>query len=537
MAQSLSRFASFLRPIGKGTDELVAVKLHANALTVAEVRHKSNVINVEHLASAALPRKLDLQNLTRQQDMIGDAIRGLRDQIGFFAQDAGLVIPGGIVQLRQLNLPYMTPAELGKEAEDPGFWIELEPDIAKLEEPFIAYDTLVSSENDDLTRVVIGYAETAAMRQWSDTLLNAHLNPVHLELEPVALANQLYAALSVEDRAQAQAILNVSAERIELIAFQAQRFHALKLEISEFDQVLLSEIEDVQDTTGEFWDEVGGRVANTLKQAVLFVQEEQDFPTFPVIHVVIDALRGQNFMTLIDRHFALAPVRLLDPVANCEMAPHVQTMMSRVSNRSGFTAALGLALRRLGTFGNEGPGILRLSMLPHGHNLRRNRQLGVIARTMMTVWLVIFMLIGAWTGGLVIPAFMQSQADSRGFEGVKAEAEESRARIAQINETITQLDTTLQTLDTVARQRGKAQIIDTIPDLVPDGVELSGYYLSNGTELRLTGAATAPDVIQLFVSELQNSGLVEPPDAIEPVLREGSAVYEFEITTTVRQES
>ena len=38
--------------------------------------------------------------------------------------------------------------------------------------------------------------------------------------------------------------------------------------------------------------EVGGRVANTFKQAVLFLQEEQDFPTFPVIHVVIDALRG-----------------------------------------------------------------------------------------------------------------------------------------------------------------------------------------------------------------------------------------------------
>ena len=105
--------------------------------------------------------------------MIGDVLRGLREQIGFSAQDAGLIIPGGIVQLRQLNLPYMTQAELSKEAEAPGFWIELEPDIGKLEDPFVAYDTLVSSENDDLTHVVIGYAETAAMRQWSDMLLNA----------------------------------------------------------------------------------------------------------------------------------------------------------------------------------------------------------------------------------------------------------------------------------------------------------------------------------------------------------------------------
>lgn len=44
MARSLTKFASFLRPIGEGSDELVAIKLHSNAVTLAEVRHKSNVV-------------------------------------------------------------------------------------------------------------------------------------------------------------------------------------------------------------------------------------------------------------------------------------------------------------------------------------------------------------------------------------------------------------------------------------------------------------------------------------------------------------
>ena len=127
MARTLTRFASFLKPIGGGADDLLAVKLHNSALTVAEVRHKSNVIKIDQLASAALPRKIEPTNSSRQQDMIGDVLRSLRDQIGFTAQDAGLIIPGGIVQIRQLNLPFMTPAELAKEAEDPSFWIELEP--------------------------------------------------------------------------------------------------------------------------------------------------------------------------------------------------------------------------------------------------------------------------------------------------------------------------------------------------------------------------------------------------------------------------
>ena len=126
---------------------------------------------------------------------------------------------------------------------------------------------------------------------------------------------------------------------MELIAFLPQRFHVVKLEVTEFDQVLLAEIEDVQDTVGEFWDEVGGRVGNTLRQAVLFLQEEQDFPEFASIHVVVDALRAQNF-TLMNRHFNLAQLRLWDPTNNATMAMNVQGLMAQVSNRSGFTSAL-----------------------------------------------------------------------------------------------------------------------------------------------------------------------------------------------------
>ena len=532
MARTLTRFASFLKPIGGGADDLLAVKLHNSALTVAEVRHKSNVIKIDQLASAALPRKIEPTNSGRQQDMIRDTIIGIAEQAGVSTRDAGMIVPGEVVQI---DLPYTSPAELASEGEDPAVWSELEPDIAKLQDPHIAYDTLVSSEDDDLTRVVVGYAEAAQMRQWSDILLSARLNPVHLELEPVALANYLHESLPVEERGTAQAILNVANDHMELIAFLPQRFHVVKLEVTEFDQVLLAEIEDVQDTVGEFWDEVGGRVGNTLRQAVLFLQEEQDFPEFSSIHVVVDALRAQNFITLMNRHFNLAQLRLLDPTGNATMAMNVQGLMSQVSNRSGFTSALGLGLRRLGTFGNEGAGLIRLSMLPQTATLRRNRQLGVVARTMVAMWVVVLGIMGAWTGGSVLPGFLSSEAESRVYSSIRAEATAAGQHQAD-QRCRPKLDTQLQTVDKLLSQRGKALIVKSLPDLVPEGMELSGYHLSEDVMLRLTGAAKNPEVVKIFVSELVNSGLVEQPTVADPVYREGSPIFDFEITTKLRQE-
>lgn len=534
MARSLTKLATMLKPIGGGTDDLVAVKLHHNAITVAEVRHKSNVIKIDQLASAALPRNIEPTNTARQQDMIRDTIIGLREQAGFSTRDVGMIVPGDVVQI---DMPYISPAELESEGQDPNFWTEQEPDIGRLQDPCIAFDTLVSSEDDDLTRVVVGYAETAQMQQWSDILLAARLNPVHLELEPVALANCVHASLSVEERTKAQAILNVTHDRMELIAFLPERFHVVKLEVTEFDRVLLAEIEDVQDTAGEFWDEVGGRVGNMLKQAVLFLQEEQDFPEFSRLHIVVDSLRAQNFMALVSRHFKLAPLRLLDPTEAATMPAAIQGLVSQVANRSGFTSALGLGLRRLGTFGDEGPGLVKLSMLPQGPKLKRNRQLGVVSRTLYATWAVIFVIMSAWTGGVVLPDFLSSKAESGIYDAIKAEATASQARIGEIRETVKALDGQLQKLETLSRQRGRAIIIESIPDLVPDGVELSAYYVSHESELRIRGAARSPDALQLFANELQNSGLVEPPNVGQPVYREGSPVFDFEIITTLRQES
>tara|TARA_B110001452_G_scaffold25886_1_gene20346 strand:+ start:291 stop:422 length:132 start_codon:yes stop_codon:yes gene_type:complete len=43
----------------------------------------------------------------------------------------------------------MTSSELAREGQDSDFWAKLEPEISKLEDPFIAYYWLVSSGNDD----------------------------------------------------------------------------------------------------------------------------------------------------------------------------------------------------------------------------------------------------------------------------------------------------------------------------------------------------------------------------------------------------
>ena len=535
MGKTLTSLAQILRPIGGGTDEIVAVKLHPNAVSVSEIRDTGKVIFIDNLATVALPRKLDMSAVHKQADMISDTLRTMREQGIFAAQDAALILPSGAVTLRQLNLPYMTPAELAKEGRYVDFWAESEPEIAKIEDAYFNYHVLVSSENDDLTRVLFAYGDSANLRQWSDILLAAHLNPVYLDLEPIALANYRHATLPRDEKNQSQAVLHISENRMELVAFENSRFQTIRLEVNEFDQVLLNEIESVDTPEGDFWEEVGGRLANSLKQAVLYLQEEHDFSTFSVVYISCDSFVADNVLKLFDKHFTLAPVALWNTLDGVTASKSATDFATQISNKSTFASALGTSMRHLGTFGDKESSLFHLSLLPQADTLRRNRQFGVISRSFSKSWVVLFVLLGLWIG-LHVPPFLQSQIESRGVDPIRSEANNINIQLESANNQLQQLETQIASIKDVQQRRGRVLLTETLPDLVPSGVELDSFSVQNDTELLITGTGRERENINLFMSELTTSGLVEAPD-VSTGLEEASGLFVFELTGTVRRQN
>ena len=99
MAKTLTKLASFFRPLGGGSDDPVAVKLHLRVIKVSEIRHNSNVINIDTIGSAPLAHDFRVARITRQHDMIAATLRGMRENGLFSARDAGIIIPSVVVRL------------------------------------------------------------------------------------------------------------------------------------------------------------------------------------------------------------------------------------------------------------------------------------------------------------------------------------------------------------------------------------------------------------------------------------------------------
>ena len=102
MASTLAQFAKVLKPLGGQPDQLVAIKVHPQAVSLMELRANGNRIDLITLKSIGLPRMVDFQNIQRSQDMIADAIRAAKNEANLTAVDASISIPGQIIQTRRI---------------------------------------------------------------------------------------------------------------------------------------------------------------------------------------------------------------------------------------------------------------------------------------------------------------------------------------------------------------------------------------------------------------------------------------------------
>ena len=189
MTKLLSRLAQTLRPIGGYPDVVVAVKCHHKAVSMAEFRQIGEGFCLVNSASIGLPPPIERNHIARSHDMLAESFRILKEKAAITATDAVVVMPAALMPFLIITLPYLSAKELSREAREPEFWSELEPDLGKYHNPLIRYTILRSSENDDMTRVLLSFAEDHVVQPWIDMTLAGHFNPVFLENELLALAN------------------------------------------------------------------------------------------------------------------------------------------------------------------------------------------------------------------------------------------------------------------------------------------------------------------------------------------------------------
>lgn len=509
MTGVFSKTARLFKPLARRPDELVAIKFHRQAISMVEYRLIHSRYSLISCASIGLPRSIDHHQISQHSDMLTEGVRVLKTKANITATDAAIVMPSNIMPFRVVSLPYISAKELSREAKEMEFWTDIDDDIGKYNNPLIRYHILASSENDDLTRLLLSYAEDHMIQPWLDIILSAHLNPVYLENELISLANLRYATLSPVDQHNAQLIFQLNHQTCSCIAIEGQRVQSIKIEISDFDLILIEQAEEAEQLEGQFWDDVIGRLANAIKQALLYLQEEHDFSSFAQLHLVSEFSRCQQIIALLDAKLELVDVKLWNPFTDFRLTQVLIDQSQTYANASVMASAIGASMQKLNVYGENLPMPFRVNMHPQEVTLRRNRQIQIITKSLLILMILIFILLGGFTASISLPSYLASVQASNEVDRLQQNTDKLQLQVQSMRKINTdQHQQIVKFHDQKVSATAQAFLI-TLPDIIPVSVELDEIVIiGTPSQVRISGFARSEEALSQLLKDIIDTYLL-----------------------------
>lgn len=514
----LSSAVQIAGPLTRLQERIVAVKLHPDAVSVLQLHPSMDDWQMDRLISWSLDRAIGREPVQENYPYLVDQISAAAEEANVDGVDAGISIPGSLFDTRILTLPFMPDEDIAEEAEEPEFWEEFDPELTNLLGRVVKYQVLYSNENEDRTVVLLSSIAVSEVERYRGLLLDANLLPVYLENELFSLVNGIYARLSVDDVFKPFGVVYLCPGNNFLIAYMRGKLVIHKIQISDFDEALLKELEAVDEVSGDFWEEVAIRISEAVKQSLSFIVESHDFPKLDKLYLVSEYKVIENVNALLEDRLGTTRIIIYDAMADVDVPSEHARYLDYFANPTVFTTAVGLATQGLNVEGkaehHQHQRLISMNFLDDAPRIRRNRQLAALNRILSLAIMAVVFLAGSLLGVNTIPAYMQTREAVTQYEAAKGFAQTQSLR-RQVNEKkLAAANELTFKLQNNSIGRGHGQFLVALPSMIPATAELESLRINENDGVELTGVAVSNTVISDIKNNLRSARFTRRDPAV-----------------------
>jgi Tfp pilus assembly PilM family ATPase/Tfp pilus assembly protein PilN len=506
-------------PLLRRQERIVAVKLHPDAVSVLQLQPGVDEWDLDRLVSWSLENAIGRSPVQDNFNYLADQISAAAREADIDGVDAGISIPHSLFDVRILQLPYMEEGELADEAEEPEFWEEFDPELNNLVGRVVRHQILYANEGEDRTDVMIASLPVGELERYRSLMLEANLIPVFVENELFSLVNGIYARMTTDERYRPFFAVHLCPGNNHIVVHFRGRLYMHKINISDFDEALLMELERVDEVEGDFWEEVAIRVSEQVKQAISFLVETYDVQRPDKLFLVSEYREIENFYFLLHERLGTARVVIYDAMDDVDVPNQHQKYVDFFANASIFTTAIGLATQGLNVEGRSHDKmhsrLISMNFLEDAPRIRRNRQLSAVNRILSLAIVAVILFSGTVLGVNTVPAFLQTRAASAQFSAAEASARAESLR-RQVNEKkLTEINQVIGDIRANSANRGYGVFLSKLPALLPAGAELQKLEIDAKDGVEMAGLALENEDINLLKRNLRTAKLLRRDPTVE----------------------
>ena len=515
----LSGAVQIAGPLLRRQERIIAVKLHPDAVSVVQLHPTVNDWEMDRLVSWSLENAIGRAPVQDHFPYLTNQIAAAAEEAGVDGVDAGISVPHSLFDIRTLELPYIEENELEKESRDPEFWEEFDPELNNLIGKVVRHQILYSNEGENRTDVMVASLPIGELERYRAMMLEANLVPVFVENELFSMVNGIYARMTTDERLKPFFIIHLCPSNNNIVAHFRGRLYTHKINISDFDEALLMELERVEEVEGDFWEEVAIRVSEQVKQAIAFLSETYDVPSPDKVFLVSEYREIENFYFLLDDRLGKARVIIYDAMDNIDVPNEHQKYVDFFTNSSIFTSAIGLATQGLNIEGRTRDDLhsrlISMNFLEDAPRIKRNRQLAAVNRILSLAIMAVILFSSAVLGVNTVPAYLQTREASAQYSAAEGAARAEALR-RQINEKkMTEVNEVITNIRANAANRGYGVFLSKLPSLLPAGAELQRLEIDEKQGVIMSGLALENAAINDLKRNLRSAKILRRDPQIE----------------------
>jgi len=511
-------FSSFFK---KAEQSNLVLKLAPNYWLLSEIsKDKKGAPFVRNLIQFPLPRQVDPNRPNLDLEILQDTLVKLVDENELDGRDVTILLPSSFSATRTYNVPFDVEkkADLKEfliSSQEKEFWQEFDSEVQECKLPIFDTQYLAPGEEEGTSHIFVSWASQEILNKYIDLALSARLQPVALIPELQAVLNLLIPQLDRLEREGFFGILHLARGRSKLLAVSPERIASAQVNISDLDEELLDEIESVDDISGDFWAEVGARIGSSLKQAVMYLREQEGVPPLRNIYVISEANQIENMLSLVKTNFNLGTLKGWQPLNQlAKNSIAIAPALGAISNQTVWASLVGgglqgLMQRRLNVGISDQPRF-QLNLHPQRDRLFANRQYRRVSKKANWTTFAFLSIFACWLVLGFVPQYFRMEREISRSQLALQSVNQKKGELQNLVSSSQSNQTQLDSLVKADKPNAKTRLVMTLPSLLPNGVELSDMQFDESS-ISIKGFSTKGSGAQGLLSNINDAQLIRAP--------------------------
>lgn len=443
------------------------------------------------------------QDIYTASTYLSDQLKNVLDSVNSKAKDAVITLDASNVKTYNLQIPIMDISQLQELEMVGGFWEQFDETPETLEDVVTSYQIVSTNEELGIMNISLLTIERKLAEVYINIFKLAGLNPIILDINPISQVNAMAAALGKENFDTPVAIFNYTKDSVYLTVASKKGFSITDINIVEADQVLLGTIEEIEDVTTEFWDEIFDRLASQIKQGLIEFETQYECEPISLINVVTDNTKTNNLFVGLEKQLGEVVIKAYDPEESITFASNEKKYLDSLSNKSQIINCIGAGVRRLNSFNvdyeNE---FYSHNLLPRANQLKINRKSNSFAKYCYSFSFVILLI------GLIhiLPfkflKIIKNNTDIVNYQGLMKDAGQKKILAKAYQSKQQKIEgQALMLKDFGENKKTTTEILSSLTKNVPEEIRLTSFKISNQRDIVINGISKEDNsIIKMFDS-------------------------------------